>query len=55
MALEMRAYIEGCRGHLPPRDERYRVGELVRLVFRDTPPTSASRSGTSRSITSAAR
>jgi len=29
MALEIRAYIEGCRGPLPMRDERYRVGELV--------------------------
>ena len=29
MALEMRGYIESCRGTLPPREERYRVGELV--------------------------
>src|SRR5438477_2046339 len=37
MALEMRAYIEGCRGPLPARDERYRVGELVRWC-RDHAP-----------------
>ena len=37
MALEMRAYIEGCRGALPARDERYRVGELVRWC-RDHAP-----------------
>ena len=37
MALEMRAYIEGCRGALPAREERYRVGELVRWC-RDHAP-----------------
>src|SRR5437016_2838514 len=37
MALEMRAYIEGCRGPLPAREERYRVGELVRWC-RDHAP-----------------
>src|SRR5262249_30003925 len=37
MALEMRAYIETCRGALPTRDERYRVGELVRWC-RDHAP-----------------
>ena len=37
MALEMRVYIEGCRGPLPSRDERYRVGELVRWC-RDHAP-----------------
>ena len=37
MALEMRAYIESCRGALPSRDERYRVGELVRWC-RDHAP-----------------
>src|SRR5262249_59721722 len=37
MALEMRAYIEGCRGPLPARDERWRVGELVRWC-RDHAP-----------------
>src|SRR5919197_4221536 len=37
MALEMRAYIEGCRGPLPTREERYRVGELVRWC-RDHAP-----------------
>ena len=37
MALEMRAYIEGCQGPLPARDERYRVGELVRWC-RDHAP-----------------
>jgi phosphoglycolate phosphatase-like HAD superfamily hydrolase len=29
MALDMRAYIEGCRGPLPAREERWRVGELT--------------------------
>jgi phosphoglycolate phosphatase len=37
MALEMRGYIESCRGPLPARDERYRVGELVRWC-RDQAP-----------------
>jgi len=37
MALEMRAYIEGCRGPLPARQERYRVGELIRWC-RDHAP-----------------
>jgi phosphoglycolate phosphatase-like HAD superfamily hydrolase len=37
MALEMRAYIERCRGPLPPREERYRVGELIRWC-RDHAP-----------------
>jgi len=37
MALEMRAYIEGSRGPLPAREERYRVGELVRWC-RDHAP-----------------
>ncbi len=37
MALDMRAYIEACRGALPARDERYRVGELVRWC-RDHAP-----------------
>ena len=37
MAVEMRAYIEGCRGPLPAREERYRVGELVRWC-RDHAP-----------------
>src|SRR5262249_18225900 len=37
MALEMRAYIEGCCGPLPARGERYRVGELVRWC-RDHAP-----------------
>jgi phosphoglycolate phosphatase len=37
MALEMRAYIEQCRGPLPAREERYRVGELVRWC-RDHAP-----------------
>jgi phosphoglycolate phosphatase len=29
MSLDMRAYIEGCRRALPPREDRWRVGELV--------------------------
>lgn len=29
MSLDMRAYIEGRRRTLPPREERWRVGELV--------------------------
>lgn len=41
MALEMRAYIEGCRGPLPPREERYRVGELVRWCREHAPEISA--------------
>src|SRR5919109_3663485 len=42
MALEMRAYIERCRGPLPARDERYRVGELVRWC-RDHAPDISTR------------
>jgi phosphoglycolate phosphatase len=41
MALEMRAYIEGCRGPLPARAERYRVGELVRWCRDHAPEISA--------------
>jgi phosphoglycolate phosphatase-like HAD superfamily hydrolase len=37
MAVEMRAFIEGRRGPLPARDERWRVGELVRWC-RDHAP-----------------
>jgi phosphoglycolate phosphatase len=29
MALDIRAYIEGCRGPLPAREDRWRVGELI--------------------------
>src|SRR3989475_10904064 len=40
MALEMRAYIEGCRGPLPAREGRYRVGERVRWCADPAPAPS---------------
>jgi len=38
MAADMRAHLEGAGVCLPPRDERYRVGELLRFC-KDTAPT----------------
>src|SRR5689334_18332288 len=40
MALDIRAYIEGCRGPLPARDERWRVGELIRWCREQAPDLS---------------
>lgn len=40
MALDMRAYIERCRGPLPPRDERWRVGELIGWCREQAPDLS---------------
>ena len=40
MALEMRALIERHCGPLPPRPERYRVGELIRHCAREAPAMS---------------
>ncbi|MGH7313327.1 MAG: hypothetical protein ACREJV_09145, partial [Candidatus Rokuibacteriota bacterium] len=37
MALDMRALLESCHGPLPPRDERYRVGELIIYCRRQAP------------------
>jgi phosphoglycolate phosphatase len=37
MAADMRAHLEGAGVCLPPRDERYRVGELLRFC-KDTAP-----------------
>lgn len=41
MALEMRALIEQHCGPLPPRAERYRVGELIRHCATTAPAMSA--------------
>lgn len=41
MALEMRALIEQHCGPLPPRPERYRVGELIRHCATSAPAMSA--------------
>ncbi len=37
MALDMRALLESSHGPLPPRDERYRVGELIAYCRRQAP------------------
>jgi phosphoglycolate phosphatase len=37
MALDMRAVLEGACGPLPPRPERYRVGELLAWCRREKP------------------
>jgi phosphoglycolate phosphatase len=37
MALDMRALLESQCGPLPPRDERYRVGELIAYCQRQAP------------------
>jgi phosphoglycolate phosphatase len=37
MALDMRALIETARGPLPPRGERYRVGELIAYCRAQAP------------------
>jgi len=37
MALDMRARLEETCGPLPPRPDRYRVGELITLCGRDAP------------------
>jgi phosphoglycolate phosphatase len=41
MARDMRGYIEGRRGPLPARDERYRVGELVGWCREQAPELAA--------------
>jgi phosphoglycolate phosphatase len=38
MAADLRAHLEGAGIGLPPREERYRVGELLRLC-KETAPT----------------
>ena len=37
MAVDMRTLIEGANGPLPPRKERYRVGELIAHCRAQTP------------------
>jgi phosphoglycolate phosphatase len=37
MALDMRALLESSHGPLPPRPERYRVGELIAYCRRQAP------------------
>lgn len=37
MAVDMRACLEGAGARLPARDERYRVGELLRWCKREMP------------------
>lgn len=41
MAADMRAHLEGAGFCLPPRDERYRVGELLRLCKETAPDLEA--------------
>jgi len=41
MALDMRAHLESHRGPLPPRPDRYRVGELIALVQNEAPDLEA--------------
>ena len=40
MARDMRTFIESARGPLPPREERYRVGELTAWCARHAPELS---------------
>ena len=42
MAVEMRTLIEGVKGPLPPRNERYRVGELIAHCRAQAPALEAS-------------
>ncbi|MGH7393201.1 MAG: hypothetical protein ACREM3_27660, partial [Candidatus Rokuibacteriota bacterium] len=42
MALEMRALLESRPGGLPPREERWRVGELIAHCRREAPALEAS-------------
>jgi phosphoserine phosphatase len=37
MALDIRAMVERARGPLPPREDRYRVGELISLCQTTAP------------------
>jgi phosphoglycolate phosphatase len=41
MALDMRAHLEVRRGPLPPRRDRYRVGELIALCQLEAPDLEA--------------
>src|SRR6267142_4214115 len=41
MAVDMRTLIEGANGSLPPRNERYRVGELIAYCRAQTPALEA--------------
>jgi phosphoglycolate phosphatase len=41
MALDMRAHLESCRGPLPARPDRYRVGELIALCQKEMPDLEA--------------
>src|SRR5882724_3886705 len=41
MAVDMRTLIEGANGSLPPRNERYRVGELIAYCRAQAPALEA--------------
>ena len=41
MALDIRAMVERARGPLPPREDRYRVGELISLCQTTAPELEA--------------
>ncbi len=41
MALDMRALLESRQGRLPPREERWRVGELIAHCRREAPALEA--------------
>src|SRR5438876_297060 len=45
MAIDMRALIEAANGPLPPRHERYRVGELIAFCRAQAPALEAAAWG----------